>query len=677
MTIADFIVTIKGNTDDLTQKVNEVDKGLKKVEHSAKSATTNGSKPFFSSMVGGFKSIIAPAALAVASIAAVGAGLFKVGKAGEDFKKVEKAFNNIAIAAGTSGDRILDTLKISSQGAVSTEDLMKSSSNAIKLMGSDVIEKLPQLMKVAVASAASTGEDVTKTFNDIIVATGRQSIEILDNVGISAVTTRKYMDEYAKSQGTTTDKLDAAGKKAAFFYATTIAGNEIIAAQGADMDKLVSGFDQLSTAGSDFADSFSKAVSPVLSDAAKSISEIISNLNLIIKSRSGTGREKISAEVALAQKDVDKYSKVSSIQRPSSGSWFDENLASTREVYDRNILDPAKKKLAEKQKELEAYDLANPVVNPVVAPIKTTGSSKPSSGDVDTSHKQMMDMNKSFQERLLKDKEAFYRRQSVLDGTNTEQAKKDQQTANDLEIQALNNKFAIELEAAAEAGADQKALKEAQGLEMAALVQAQQDAGIAQFGLTVNQYKDMSQNLATTTTNLMIAMSTAITENNLKTLGDFKKFIKDMLLQLITMVETTIMAMQIKLAVEGIGYSLTTFGASLAAASAAIAATLPYFAVAETLKAGVRAMATGGIVTGPTLALVGEGKDNEAVLPLNNKTFSELAKGITQQLNTDNSSTRNINLILDGKVISTVVDKHRDEKANNMGAKSYSFASAY
>jgi len=41
-------------------------------------------------------------------------------------------------------------------------------------------------------------------------------------------------------------------------------------------------------------------------------------------------------------------------------------------------------------------------------------------------------------------------------------------------------------------------------------------------------------------------------------------------------------------------------------------------------------LANGGIVTAPTYAMVGEGADNEAVLPLNQDTFSGIAQGIVE-----------------------------------------------
>ena len=43
-------------------------------------------------------------------------------------------------------------------------------------------------------------------------------------------------------------------------------------------------------------------------------------------------------------------------------------------------------------------------------------------------------------------------------------------------------------------------------------------------------------------------------------------------------------------------------------------------------------LAKGGLAYGPTLAMIGEGRDREAVLPLNRNIFAEIAAGINQQI---------------------------------------------
>lgn len=53
----------------------------------------------------------------------------------------------------------------------------------------------------------------------------------------------------------------------------------------------------------------------------------------------------------------------------------------------------------------------------------------------------------------------------------------------------------------------------------------------------------------------------------------------------------------------------------------------------------LRMLATGGIVTGPTMAMVGEGRYKEAVLPLSKSTYSALADGITSKMSGGNSGS--------------------------------------
>lgn len=56
---------------------------------------------------------------------------------------------------------------------------------------------------------------------------------------------------------------------------------------------------------------------------------------------------------------------------------------------------------------------------------------------------------------------------------------------------------------------------------------------------------------------------------------------------------------------------------------------------AQAALAGATGLATGGLVTGPTYSLIGEGKDSEAVLPLNSDVYSRIGRGISEN---DNSS---------------------------------------
>ena len=76
-------------------------------------------------------------------------------------------------------------------------------------------------------------------------------------------------------------------------------------------------------------------------------------------------------------------------------------------------------------------------------------------------------------------------------------------------------------------------------------------------------------------------------------------------------------------------------------------------------KSKPMAMARGGIITGPTFALVGEGKYDEAVIPLGNSPqMAELQRGIAERVVRTNNVTNNngiqggnasVNLVVDGR----------------------------
>jgi hypothetical protein len=126
----------------------------------------------------------------------------------------------------------------------------------------------------------------------------------------------------------------------------------------------------------------------------------------------------------------------------------------------------------------------------------------------------------------------------------------------------------------------------------------------------------------------------------------FKEALKETLLSFLSMLETQVLAAQ--LAAEGIAAAMAVwdFGTAWAKLSAALPKIAASLAGFEVLKAGINAMATGGVVTRPTMALIGEGKSNEAVLPLDQDTYAALAKNIVANMENggDGGSGLTVNL---------------------------------
>lgn len=106
--------------------------------------------------------------------------------------------------------------------------------------------------------------------------------------------------------------------------------------------------------------------------------------------------------------------------------------------------------------------------------------------------------------------------------------------------------------------------------------------------------------------------------------------------------------------------SLATFGANSGPAMAGIAAT-------SALSTGlsIPGLATGGITTGSTLAEIGEGHYQEAVLPLNRKTFEKTGLINSEEPNVTPNFNINISA-LDGRSVKQTFDRHGDKMINSL-----------
>lgn len=143
------------------------------------------------------------------------------------------AFDSLAQSYGRGADEIVAALKKASGETISTMSLIRSSGTAM-MMGIDP-DTVVKLMEVARATAKMTGQDVSKSFDDISLAVGRQSRLILDNLGI-IVDVEKANEDYAKSLGKTAADLSDAERKQAFLNATLQGGQDLMAKLGDQAD---------------------------------------------------------------------------------------------------------------------------------------------------------------------------------------------------------------------------------------------------------------------------------------------------------------------------------------------------------------------------------------------------------------------------------------------------------
>ena len=186
---------------------------------------------------------------------------------------IGKAFNNMF---GKGSVRALKDLRSATKGTVSEIDLMKQANQAL-LLGIDQ-DALPKMFRGAMAAAQATGRPVSDAIQDITTGIGRQSKLILDNLGI-IVDVKKANEDYAKTLGKQAKELTEVEKKAAFTAATMKALDENMKKVGDTGDNASLAFQRLKAALKDAAGGLGAALSTDVGNLTDRITELVLQFN--------------------------------------------------------------------------------------------------------------------------------------------------------------------------------------------------------------------------------------------------------------------------------------------------------------------------------------------------------------------------------------------------------------
>lgn len=144
---------------------------------------------------------------------------------GAQANQIRVALDSMAKQAGTSARWITMEMQKMSGNTIDQLRIMSSASKAA-LLGIP-LEQLGDLMQVARASATALGTDVGQMFDDLATGIGRQSKMILDNLGIN-VSAEKAYKEYAATLGKTSAQLTDNERRQAFLNAVLADGKRIM-----------------------------------------------------------------------------------------------------------------------------------------------------------------------------------------------------------------------------------------------------------------------------------------------------------------------------------------------------------------------------------------------------------------------------------------------------------------
>lgn len=166
---------------------------------------------------------------------------------------IEQGFGSLTRSNGLGDQtKVLEDLREAARGTVSDLQLMTNANAALQLGAAKTVPELQILIEGGRRLGKAMGRDATEGFNDLALGIGRQSKLILDNLGIIVNADQVYED-YAKSVGSTTEKISDQEKKLAFVAAAYDAvqkkmrdlGEEQITA-GEKVEKFKASFSNLS-----------------------------------------------------------------------------------------------------------------------------------------------------------------------------------------------------------------------------------------------------------------------------------------------------------------------------------------------------------------------------------------------------------------------------------------------
>jgi predicted transcriptional regulator len=177
------------------------------------------------------------AGLATSAIQKLSAGLMDFIDLGIRLPAIEAAFQRLNVGVGQNSTEMLAALTTGTKGMVSDFDLMQSANKAMLLGLPVTTASMGELAKTATVLGRAMGQDATKSLDDLIVALGRSSPMILDNLGLS-VKVGEANEIYAAKLGKSADALTDAEKKTAFYNAAMEAARKKTAELGEQTETL-------------------------------------------------------------------------------------------------------------------------------------------------------------------------------------------------------------------------------------------------------------------------------------------------------------------------------------------------------------------------------------------------------------------------------------------------------
>lgn len=302
-----------------------------------------------SDALGGIANILSGPVLASLGAVAVAAGalktVFDFTLLTEKNQQIVATFDNIASSSGLAADTIRNQLVTAARGLADTEDILQAASKGIIALDENA-KLVPQTMELARKYTLAFGGSLVENFDRINDAFAKGSARgFQESLGV-VVNADEAAKEYARTLGTTADKLTEKGRKQAIVNAALAEATAKFAGVEEATLKTTTAYERAKVAIGDLGEEIAGVVgkSGTFSNFLSGLAEVAERAGLTVKATLGDGSEKAAAQTQLLAKEVENLGKTLEIQR--------QNRAGAA------IVEPLEALLAKKRAELDALQEA-------------------------------------------------------------------------------------------------------------------------------------------------------------------------------------------------------------------------------------------------------------------------------------------------------------------------------
>lgn len=240
---------IKAQTNSLIAKSKDLAENrrkhiteIKKLEEEA----SKSSQTMAQAIKGSFTEIMAAIGV-VGGIVATAIVAFNELKKAAEFRGMATATKNLAFSFGVDMQSIMSEMDRASGNTLTMQDKFRLMNEAMLTGSTEVLEKLPELLKIASAVSIATGEDENAVLMKLFNGIERGSSKMINSARIY-IQVKDVVKEYADAHGIAVEEVDKHTASLLTLNAVTKSGMELVKKVGEDTDSEKESFERATVA---------------------------------------------------------------------------------------------------------------------------------------------------------------------------------------------------------------------------------------------------------------------------------------------------------------------------------------------------------------------------------------------------------------------------------------------